>query len=157
VLAGADPPSVALSARARRALADLRDRHDFIAASGGADRTYVLADRGGSPTWWTFAGFAANSGLAAALPAAVDPDAAVSELRLRLRPGISAKDLRRALDAAGPSLTTARAEVTDEAVTELKFSAAVPLALARETLAERLADVSGVTAASAASIREHHR
>jgi ATP-dependent helicase Lhr and Lhr-like helicase len=157
VLAGADPPSVALSARARRALADLRDRHDFAAAADGADRTYLVDDRQGPPAWWTFAGFAANSGLAGALPAAVDPDAAVGELRLRLRPGISAEDLRRALDAAGTSLTTARAEITDESVRELKFSAAVPVALARETLAERLADVSGVAAASAASVREHHR
>jgi hypothetical protein len=42
-------------------------------------------------------------------------------------------------------------------VSQLKFSAAVPLALARQTVAERLADVSGVTAASTATIREHHR
>jgi ATP-dependent helicase Lhr and Lhr-like helicase len=143
--------SAASSASGRRLISPWPER------GPRADRTYIVDDRRGPPAWWTFAGFAANSGLAAALPAAVDQDAAVSELRLRLRPGISAKDLRHALDAAGPSLTTTRAEVTDEAVSQLKFSAAVPVALARETLAERLADAPGVAAASAASIREHHR
>ncbi len=156
VVAGADPHAVALSARAKRTLADLRQRHDFVASDDGVDRTYILDDGRGPPEWWTFAGFGANSGLAAALPAAVDQDAAVGELRLRLQPGVGADELRRALDAAATSLRTARADVTDEAVSELKFSAAVPFDLARETVAERLADVAGVAAASAAIIREHH-
>ena len=157
VVAGADPPSVALSARARRALADLRERHDFVAADDGERRTYLVDDSSGRPVWWTFAGFGANSGLAAGLPAVVDPDATVGELRLRLKSGVGSRELRRALDAAGESLAAVRADVADEAVRELKFSAAVPLELARETVAERLADVSGVAATGGARIRDHRR
>src|SRR5450759_4124687 len=97
VVAGEDPPTVALSQRATGKLAELRAAHAF-AAPGSADRTYLVPDSSGRPVWWTFAGFRANSALLDGLPKlAGDDSAGCRRPRTRV-----AEVLRRGTGAAGP-------------------------------------------------------
>ena len=104
--------------------------------------------------WWTFAGFAANSGLAEGLSDVADADASVGDLRLRLGCDVSAADLRQALDERAELLVKARPQISDEAVAALKFSVALPIELARATLSERLTDPGGVRKTVSSSIRQ---
>jgi ATP-dependent Lhr-like helicase len=152
VLTGATPEA-ALSRRATSAFEELRDKHDFVTAEPG-ERTYLVRDASGRRVWWTFAGFAANSALAAGLDDLVDPDASVGELRLRLRSGIDSSALRSVLELRREQLRRIRPIVDDASVEGLKFSAALPRELAKDTLAERLADPETVRAVAKAPIRE---
>jgi ATP-dependent Lhr-like helicase len=154
VLAGPTTEGVTMSKRAVAALDGLRDEHEFVAA-GSRDLTYVVRGDAHGPVWWTFGGFAANSALATGLPEMVDQDASVGDLRVRLRPDIDGTVLRAQLTARCDELAALRPEVADDAVTGLKFSAALPIELARSTVAERLTDPLGVDGVVRASIRQH--
>lgn len=150
VLAGA-PPAVQVSRRAQGALEDLRGRHDFVSTG---DRTYLVPDSSGRLVWWTFAGFAANSGLAEGLSGLVDADATVGDMRLRLAGDATAANLRQVLDERAELLVEARPQISDAAVEALKFSAALPIELARATLSERLTDPGGVLKTLSSSTRQ---
>ncbi|WP_322753664.1 DEAD/DEAH box helicase [Frankia sp. Cas3] len=152
VLAG-QTADVAMSRRAVHALDELREKYPF-ADGGPGERTYLVRDAAAPPVWWTFAGFAANSALAAGLGELVDPDAAVGDLRVRLHPHVTAADLRGMIDRRSADLVVARPDIDDDAVKGLKFSAAVPGELGRQTLAERLADPGAVQACVRATIRD---
>ena len=152
VVAGGDPPAVALSQRATGKLAELRAAHAF-AAPGSADRTYLVPDSSGRPVWWTFAGFRANSALLDGLPELAGADSTAGELRVRWRTGVGLVELREALSRRRDELPTTRPDVDDRALESLKFSAAVPEQLARETVAERMADPPAVRRVVAAPVR----
>src|ERR1019366_9442477 len=62
VLLGADPP-VALTQRAKRALADIRGEHVPTVHPAGT----VIVRAGADVRWWTWAGYRANATLAATL------------------------------------------------------------------------------------------
>ena len=62
VLLGADPP-VALTQRAKRILAEVRDEHLPTVHPGGT----VITRTGEDVRWWTWAGYRANATLAATL------------------------------------------------------------------------------------------
>lgn len=143
VLAGEDPAGVTLSRRARAKLGELRQAHEFVVADA-TPHTYLVCDGTRSPVWWTFAGFAANSALLDGLPEVTDPDSTAGELRIRLAGGVGPADVRAALDRHAATLPTVRPGVDDRAVAGLKFSAAVPVDLARATVAERLSDERAV-------------
>ena len=149
-------PDVTLSRRAVGALDELREKHEFVTPESG-ECTYVVRDAAGRPTWWTFAGFAANSALATGLADVVDRDAPVGELRLRLRPDVDAAALRGALKSRARELPRVRPVVDHEALQGLKFSAAVVPNLAEETLAERLSDPEAVRAVVRALVHEEIR
>jgi ATP-dependent Lhr-like helicase len=135
-------PDVDFSRRARSALGGVREDHRFVARGEGF-RTYLVREAE-SLAWWTFGGFTANSMLAGGLADLVVRDAPVADLMLRLRPEADARQLRAALDQRREQLMAAAYEVDDRAVENLKFSAAVPVELARDTVSKRLADPEGV-------------
>ena len=145
VLLGADPPGVGLSKRATAMLGDLRLHHSSYVDEHG---TVLRRSHNGDVHWWTWAGMAANRTLHASLEV-VDPKQRLGDRVLRLRPGT---DLR---EAAAELRGSKVADLIDPAVDHsalrgLKFSAALPEAMARETIAGRLGDKAG----SAAVLRE---
>jgi ATP-dependent Lhr-like helicase len=135
-------PDVEFSRRARSALSELRGEHSFV-MPGESFHTYLVREAE-DLSWWTFAGFAVNSALADVLANLVDPEAPVGDLALRMRREVDPRQLHAALDRERERLSTAAPAVDDRAIENLKFSAAVPPKLARETVSERLVDRDGV-------------
>ncbi|MGV9671696.1 DEAD/DEAH box helicase [Gordonia sp. NPDC003504] len=142
VLLGADPAGVTLTRRAQDGLAELRETFRGLVVEDGL--VAVLPSQG-TGRWWTWAGTAANRTLQASLPRLVDPRQRVDEQSLRLLPGITRDDLRRRLDA----VEWRQPDVAANALSGLKFSAALPPGLAARTLGERLGDPAGARTASA--------
>jgi ATP-dependent Lhr-like helicase len=126
VLLGADPP-VALTQRAVAALSTTRE--DWV---GRVDPSGLVLRRGNEVTLWSMAGLRAHETIAAALPSEYEARSSNESMRF----------------AAPFDLAALRAVVLDhvvpfiapEAVEGLKFSAALPLELARATLGERFVD-----------------
>jgi ATP-dependent Lhr-like helicase len=133
VLLGADP-DVKLSRRATEGLPRLRADHAEEVRRDGL----VLRRRpSGGSRLWTWAGLKANATLLAGLGL----DAAGAENESVLLPdGFEPSEVRSADSGAVPQLDA-------EAITALKFSAALPPELASRTLGERLADPTGVASA----------
>ncbi|GAA4918995.1 ATP-dependent Lhr-like helicase [Stackebrandtia albiflava] len=130
VMLGEDPP-VRLTRRAVAALADARAKHD-----GHVSRDGLVVERSPQEArWWTWAGYRANLTIRAGLAHFVD-DTGVTDNWLRLRPETTIADLRGiAADSLVPP------EPDDRAVRGLKFSTALPVDIAKTTLAARLADL----------------
>jgi ATP-dependent Lhr-like helicase len=149
VLAGQDPV-VGVSRRARAGLAELRAKYNFVEQSGGF-HTYLVRQEPAAPTWWTFAGFAANSALASGFADLLEPG--VSDLFVQARSETSRDDLRTALRDRRDQLALANPRIDEEAVDGLKFSAAIPRKLADQTVRARLADREAVLSTVDASLR----
>lgn len=142
VLLGTNPPGVGLSKRATAMIGDLRQHH---ASYVDEHSTVLCRSADGDVHWWTWAGTAANRTLHASLDI-VDPKQRLDDRVLRLRHGT---DLR---EAAAELRASKVAELVDPAVNPfalrgLKFSAALPEALARETISRRLGDTGGAATA----------
>lgn len=134
VLLGQDPP-VDLSRRAAAALSRLRIERAACVDAGGL----VLTKRTKDQIWWTFAGSRANNSIAAALfDVGIEAAASAESIRMDL---CEVSDLR----AVGKALEDGRPQalVDQAAVDGLKFSAALPHALAVATLVERSSDSIG--------------
>ncbi|MBM4793028.1 DEAD/DEAH box helicase [Streptomyces sioyaensis] len=142
VLLGTDPP-VALTRRAEAALAQARDNSaESVHAAG------TIVTRGGRDTnvrWWTWAGYRANVTLAATLSGIADPLQRPTDTYIRLREDLTLDEWNRAKAAAIGQLCLPA--VDTRAIHGLKFSAALPQRLAEATLAARLADLDGASAA----------
>lgn len=144
VLLGATPP-VALTRRAEQTLSEARAGH-----GEKVHPTATVILRSGRHTearWWTWAGYRANTTLAATLGDIADPVQRPTDGYVRLREGLSTRDWRQARTNAAQSLTLP--SVDPGAVRGLKFGAALPELLAVATLSARLADLG-----SAASVLE---
>jgi ATP-dependent Lhr-like helicase len=129
VLLGVDP-EVTLSQRAKESLPRLRAER----AEEVSDNGLVLRRRpAGGSRLWTWAGLRANATLLAGL--GLDVTDAENESVL-LPNGLGPSEIRSADPGAVPRLEA-------EAITALKFSAALPVDLAARTLGERLADPDG--------------
>jgi ATP-dependent Lhr-like helicase len=92
-------------------------------------------------------------GSARRLPELAGDDSTAGELRVRWRQGVGLVELREALSQHRDKLATIRPDVDERALESLKFSAAVPELLARETVAERMADPPAVLHVVAAPVR----
>ena len=134
VLLGAEPTGVTLSRRASTALATLRDACAHLAA---ADGTVVHRTATGELEWWTWAGTMANQTLHASYGDVMDPSQQIGEAVLRLD---RTEDLHAAVRSLADERPMRTPAVDERAVSGLKFSAALPPALARATVAERLGD-----------------
>lgn len=133
VLLGASPAGVTFTGRASTVLADLRTGYaDTVAA----DHSIVLLPSDSASRWWTWAGTKANRTLQASLPAVVDPRQRIDEKSIRLLPGVTVAEFSAALT----KVQWRDPEVDANALRGLKFSAALPPELARETLGARLGD-----------------
>ncbi|GDY33050.1 DEAD/DEAH box helicase [Gandjariella thermophila] len=137
VLLGAELPGVALTRRASAALNDLREQH---ASHVTLEGTLITRSGKGDLRWWTWAGTAANRTLHASLPAVVDERQRIGDSALRLRPDLSLDDAARILRQPSDLRLP---DINEKALAGLKFSAALPEDLARETVAARLADTTG--------------
>jgi ATP-dependent Lhr-like helicase len=143
VLLGTDPP-VELSRRAVGALGRVRaERSDRVDPAG-----LVLERNPPGQTWWTFAGTRANATLAGALSQRGVVARASSD-GLTWDATIGVEDVR----SLGESLRRGvEVPVDDAAVDGLKFAAALPMSLARATLAERRSDSVGARSCAEAPI-----
>lgn len=140
VLLGADPP-VTLTRRAVDRLAARRGELMELLHPGG---NVILRDKHGELHWWTWAGFRANATLTATLSDVVDPAARFDDFSVRLRENLLPSQWHELTADAGQRLCLP--EVSDKALTGLKFSAALPTRLAVATLAARSADIEGARA-----------
>lgn len=104
--------------------------------------------RGGRDTnvrWWTWAGYRANATLAATLTTIADPLQRPTDTCIRLREDVTPAEWRKVTSEAADQLCLPTVDA--RALNGLKFSAALPTRLAEATLAARLADLDGATAA----------
>ncbi len=134
VLLGAGPP-VALTQRATRVLAQVRDEHVAAVHPGG---TVIVRDND-DVRWWTWAGYRANATLAATLSHLTDSVQRFDDASIRMRGDLSLEMWKAGTADAAERLCLP--EVDQRALTGLKFSEALPERLATATLAARLADL----------------
>ncbi|MGW3101275.1 hypothetical protein [Streptomyces sp. NPDC001100] len=110
------------------------------------DGTVVI--RGGRDTnvrWWTWAGYRANATLAATLTTIADPLQRPTDVCIRLREDVTPAEWRKAVSESADQLCLPAVDA--RALNGLNFSAALPTQLAEATLAARLANLDGATAA----------
>jgi ATP-dependent helicase Lhr and Lhr-like helicase len=134
VLLGADPP-VALTQRAQRALAEVRDEHLPTVHPGGT----VITREGDDVRWWTWAGYRANATLAATLSELTDSTQRFDDAVIRMRTDLT-RDMWKAA-TADAAQRLCLPDVDDRALAGLKFNEALPKRLAAATMAARLADL----------------
>ncbi|GAA2535780.1 DEAD/DEAH box helicase [Microbacterium mitrae] len=132
VLLGANPPAD-LSRRAMNQLAKCRDEWALL-----VDREYsVVERRQNDSVLWSFAGLRAHETLSAALPAT--SVISTTNDAMHFCPDFDFQLLDEA------SVSGAVPRISPEAVDGLKFSQALPLAMAVTTLGERFADRAGAS------------
>ncbi len=137
-LSAAIQMGVELSQRARARLAELRAAHPW-AASG----TTAVQERGRS-RWWTFARWRANLWLAHLADGLRAEVAAIDDLAVAVDPSATAADIGRLVRTASPAQIDLAPWIAAEAIEGLKFAQCLPVALAREVVARRLADAESV-------------
>lgn len=147
VLLGEDPP-VALTQRATKALAEIRD--DLVHAAHPAGT--VIERRDDDVRWWTWAGYRANATLAATLSEIVDSGQRFNDQSIRLRPDLTRQMWTAATQDAASRLCLP--EVDERAIAGLKFNEALPQRLAEATLAGRLADLRSAVAVLGEPVRQ---
>lgn len=136
VLLGADPP-IRLTTRARDVLAKVREEHLPTVHPGGT----VITRNGTDVRWWTWAGYRANTTLAATLSGLADEKQRVDDASIRLRADVTHDLWHSGSDDAAQRICLP--EVDERALAGLKFGEALPHRLAVATLAARLADLDG--------------
>jgi ATP-dependent helicase Lhr and Lhr-like helicase len=146
VLLGADPP-VALTQRAKRVLAEVRDEHLPTVHPAGT----VITRTGTDIRWWTWAGYRANATLATTLSSLTDEVQRFDDASIRLRSDLS-PDMWKA-GTADVADRLCLPDVDERALEGLKFSEALPKRLAVATLAARLADLDSALKALHEPIR----
>ena len=122
--------------RAAKALGDLREHHESSVCGG---RTVLQRSSTGELLWWTWAGTAVNRTLHASLPSMMAARQRIGDRAVQMRSDREPREVADALRDVDP------ADITDPpvdagALTGLKFASALPLELARATLASRFAD-----------------
>jgi ATP-dependent Lhr-like helicase len=141
VLAGNDP-TAALTQRATDELAALRERFFWVKEG----RTTLERDSDGRLSWWTFAGLRANTTLAHHLTPLRDQTGQRDNLAIALRPTTTLDELKQLISTFGSRPTPV--EIAADALDGLKFSACLPVALAKQVLARRLTDADAVRSTS---------
>jgi ATP-dependent Lhr-like helicase len=146
VLLGADPP-VALTQRAKRFLAEIRDEQVATVHPGGT----VITRMGEDVRWWTWAGYRANATLAATLSHLTDSVQRFGDAAVRLRSDLTHEMWKAGIADAAERLCLP--DVDQRALTGLKFNEALPQRLAVATLAARLADLDSAAQVLAEPLR----
>jgi ATP-dependent helicase Lhr and Lhr-like helicase len=146
VLLGADP-QVALTRRAKRILAQIRDQHVTTVHPGGTVITRAEDDI----RWWTWAGYRANATLAATLSDLTDSVQRCDDASIRMRADLTHEMWKAATIDATERICLP--DVDDRALAGLKFNEALPERLATATLAARSADLDTAAAVLAEPVR----
>lgn len=136
VLTGVSPSGVVISARAADRLAALRADRAWVAR----DATTVIVESDGRTRWWTFAGRRANTWLAEILAPLRNQVSAFDDLSISLDPDIDVTAIRTLLDATDLASLSLSGWVSEEAISQLKFSECLPDALAIHEVEARLRD-----------------
>jgi ATP-dependent Lhr-like helicase len=152
ILVGHDPVGVQLSERAQEKLTELRTGHQWAVS----DATTLVVDDRGRARWWTFAGWKANLWLARMVDEIRTEASAVDDLRVAVDAKTSLDDLKRLLAGTAPDEIDLAPWVTDEAIDGLKFSECLPLSMAKDVVARRLADPVSVAQAVAERLTAWH-
>ena len=134
VLLGADPP-VALTQRAKRILAEVREEYVPAVHPGGT----VIVRNGEDVRWWTWAGYRANATLAATLSELTDSVQRFDDASIRMRTDLTHEMWK--IGTADAAERLCLPDVDQRALAGLKFNEALPERLATATLAARLADL----------------
>jgi ATP-dependent Lhr-like helicase len=129
------------------------------------ESSILAAGDGEGCRWWTWAGARANAVLLAGLgevaPDMVEHAERLDNRFLRLASSISVRQLgtalRTMLQRYGDDLSSVVAEISDEAVRQLKFSELLPPDVAAATLSARGADWAGAAAVARRTIRASGR
>lgn len=137
VLLGSDPPGVVLTRRAQATLVGVREQRTQHVAE---DAFLLERDGRGDWHWWTWAGVKANRTLAAWLPTLIPPRQRIGAESIRLHADLSVADIKNGLSFVRASDVRPLPTIDARAVRGLKFSAALPESLARQTLAARTVD-----------------
>jgi len=140
-----------LSQRASQRLGHLRERFDWV---DNKSTVVVRAERG-AVTCWTFAGLLANVWLADAVAGLRCGTRQRDNLAIRLADGVTARDLRRALEATDLTRLSLPPSIAADAVDRLKFADCLPPTLAHQVVASRLHDPDAVHHVLQAPIRDH--
>ncbi|MFE6920750.1 DEAD/DEAH box helicase [Nocardia sp. NPDC057663] len=119
-----------------RAAAVLADQREVYSQTVSYDRS-IITRTDADARWWTWAGTATNRTLAASFPELFDQSQRFDEKMIRIRAEVELEDL--AILRSGRELALPR--VNPNALSGLKFSAALPETLALTTLAGRLANL----------------
>ncbi|GGF99343.1 ATP-dependent helicase [Rhodococcoides trifolii] len=133
VVMGAEPPGISLTTRAKDQLRDLRAS---LAPTVNARGFVVHLPTETAGRWFSWAGTAANRTLVASLPSVIETRQRVDERSVRLLPGVTPEQIAAAI----ANVQWQDPAVDKGALSGLKFSAALPEQLARETLGVRLGD-----------------
>lgn len=131
-----------LSRRAREALQDAREAHDWART----EATVILRDAEGRRGWWTFAGRSANALLAGALTESGWP-ASGEDYQVRFAHGPAEPGLHDLEAVLANAVSGAAPSADDDQVDALKFLQCLPRALAVQMLQRRdpaLADLHAV-------------
>ncbi|MET8974393.1 DEAD/DEAH box helicase [Streptomyces sp. NPDC004539] len=148
VLLGATPP-VRCTRRAESMLTQVRAASSELVWHEG--NVIVRGGRDTNVRWWTWAGQRANTTLAASLTSIADPLQRPTDTYVRLREDVTPQEWGKAVSDAQEHLSLPM--VNPRALGGLKFGVALPHRLAEATLAARLADLHGATAALGQSVR----
>lgn len=134
------------SQRAREALEKLRKEFAWV----DDESTAVVRGSDSEPRWWTFAGLRANAALAVALSDLVDTSQVRDNLALPLRAGVDGEAVRRRLDDVG----VVDVPVPPQKLTDLKFGACLPVALAIPMIETRAKDLLAMCNLGSEPVRE---
>lgn len=140
ILLGAVPDGVRLTKRSVEALAGYRAQR---APDVDRERVVIRRDDRGDWHWWTWAGAKANRTLAAWAPDLIPPRQRIGAESVRLHSDLTRDEIREGIAAVLDSGYRPLPAVDARAVKGLKFSAALPVALAQRTLAVRGVDAVG--------------
>ena len=136
------------SQRAREALEGLRTEFAWV----DDESTAVVRGSDGEPRWWTFAGLRANAALAVVLGDLVATPQVRDNLALPLRAGVDGEAVRRRLDEVG--VVDVPGPVPPQALTDLKFGACLPGALATRMIEVRSRDARALGAVGSERLRD---
>ncbi len=108
------------------------------------ERTALVQTPAGTLKWWTFGGFRANLTLIPKLAELAGCPIRLDNFALRFEEGIGPEAAEEAIrKLRGVDVQALRPSIDESALTGLKFSACLPVAMATRLLAERMADTDG--------------
>ncbi|NBV45612.1 MAG: DEAD/DEAH box helicase [Planctomycetia bacterium] len=138
------------STRARDAMHEARTEFPWVSA----DATVMVNERHHDLKWWTFAGRAANAGIASALRRRIPGAVTFDNLSVTIDDGLGIDTLDEIL-AALPALgdDDFLPEIDTDAIEALKFSDCLPRDMATRMLQVRSSDLPAIRAALAEPLR----
>ena len=121
---------------------------EAVAAAPWVDdeSTVVVRSPDGSVDWWTFAGLAANTAIAAGIGGLQREGSRVQNLTIPLRESLQSEELEAAIRKIDPATAVELVDVTDEAMEGLKFADCLPREAGKGILRRRMEDRRGVEA-----------